>query len=191
MRHPLIRLTFILLVLASLGCVKKTSTQNNQITENKLQTTAKQFVAKGDYLGASQTYRKLANATTKVAQRESYRASSLEYLLRANRLDSVRRDLHQFNPTTPSVKTRVNLIQAQLALSDQQSQRALDLLKQIQPQTLGKNARRNYHTLSALSLEAQNKPILVLYERLHLDAWGLGGLIFAKFFDDYWFFVRD
>lgn len=159
-------LIVVFFLLLQQGCVVR-PIMNDSSTKN-LETQAQQLVKRGDYSSAANTYLKMASYSNSPLK-EEYQMTAVEYLIRANLISPAKTQLRQIQTTQPSIQSRVYLAQAQVALSESQTNQAANLLNRVNSKALQSSQLINYHHLKATIFELQGQIIRALYERLMLD----------------------
>jgi len=155
-----------LLLLLQQGCMVRPIIDDRPVRNLELQ--AQQFLTRGDYVGAANTYLKMANYSN-APLKEEYQITAVEYYIRANLINPAKVQLRQIQTTQVSIQPRVFLAQAQVALSDNQIAQGASFLNRVNSKALPTSQLINYYHLKATIFEIQGQHIYALYERLRLD----------------------
>jgi|WetSurMetagenome_2_1015567.scaffolds.fasta_scaffold05393_5 uncharacterized protein len=159
-------IVFVLIILLQQGCMVRPVI--NEIPIKNLETQALQLAKRGDYASAANTYLKVASYSVSPLK-EEYQITAVEYYIRANLINPAKIQLRQIQTIQPSIQSRIYLAQAQVALSENQTAQAANLLNRINSKALQNSQLINYHHLRATIFELQGQNIQALYERLMLD----------------------
>jgi len=158
----------LVFVFLTTGCSYLPSLSRFGKTQTDPTSEARQRALQGDFRGAAEAYLRLASQAQGLVAAE-YRMSAIEHLLKANAVNEAKAQLGALPNLSPPLQARVQLAYAQIAVNEQQNQRALEILQHLPFQNLPSTYVVSYHYLKALALDAEKQTVAALYERLALD----------------------
>ncbi len=171
-----IRKYWLLPLLATLllhGCIPTITLPTGPDRAPSAQSNeAAAFVAKSDFLGAAQTYLRLADQSRPPEQLH-YRMQGIEYLLRINRDAEAKAQLAKLRLAPgddAALRARYALAQAMVAQSAGDINTCAQWLHQATQLGIPATQREAYHTLAALLAESRKEYLKAAEERARLDS---------------------
>lgn len=134
------------------------------------QSQAEQLEAQGDYVSAAEAYLRLADAA-RPPQRQGYQLSAASASLRAGDIVQARRIIAEIDAGSldANQRARMQLLDAEIALSEGNPQQALEALDSLTQAKLAPNLQAQAHLLRAEAYVLLNDHLASARERVLLD----------------------